>query len=140
MFHSEHLPALNCLQRFTPVGAYPRSLTAIKGTPTPSYVLKLSSDPSHYGRCQRLQVSPQRPDAFLRPQQPTRAAFVTPFFSERPEARIHTGSQVNRVCLRYRSSRFRVAQHLHSADWVEGSMSASSARFSRASQSYPARS
>ena len=112
MFHSGYLPTLNCLQRVTPEGAYPRFLTAIKGTPTPIYVLKLSSDPLHYGRCQRFQVSPQRPDAFLRPQQPTRAVFVTPFSSERPEARIFTGSHFNRFCLRYRSSRFRVAQHL----------------------------
>ena len=110
------------------------------GTPTPIYMLKLSSDPPHYGRCQRFQVSPQRPDAFLRPQQPTRAVFVTPFSSERPEARIFTGSHVNRVCLRYRSSRFRVAQHLQEADWVEGSMSAPSARFSRASPDWEARS
>lgn len=45
MFHSRRLPALNRHQRITPGRAYPRFLTAIKGTPTPIYVLKLSSDP-----------------------------------------------------------------------------------------------
>jgi hypothetical protein len=78
MFHSRRLPAPNRHQRITPEGAYPRFLTAIKGTPTPIYVLELSSDPP-IRRCHRFQVSPQRPDAFLRPQQPTRAVSVTPF-------------------------------------------------------------
>lgn len=45
MFHSGHPPTSNRLQRITPEEAYPRSLTARKGTPTPIYVLKLSSDP-----------------------------------------------------------------------------------------------
>ena len=46
MFHSGNLPASTRHQCITPEGAYPRFLTAIKRTPTSSYVLKLSSDPS----------------------------------------------------------------------------------------------
>jgi len=58
---------------------------------------------------------------FLTPQQPTRAASVTPFSSERPGWWIFTTSQMNRVCARYRASRFHVAQHsIHpQIDWVE---------------------
>src|SRR5690606_13091769 len=45
---------------------------------------------------------------------------------------------INRVGLRYRSSRFRVAQRQALMDWVEERLSPSSARHSRTSQRYPA--
>lgn len=60
-------------------------------------------------------------------------------YSSYPTGGLVTALHVNRVYLRYRSSRFRVAQQ-HFFDWVEGGMSATSARCSLASQYYPAQS
>ncbi|RKR43741.1 hypothetical protein B0G82_1318 [Paraburkholderia sp. BL17N1] len=109
------------------------------GTHTPNYRLKLSRDPRIPAWCRAVQVSPHAPAAFLRPHQPTCRVRVTPFeFRTPPGADFHR-FEVNRVGARCRASRVRVAQHrAENADWVERSMSASSARFSRTSQSYPA--
>ncbi len=121
----------------SPKGAQPRFLTAIKGTLTPIYVLKLSSDPS-------ITTVPGPPGF---PSDPCAisdaSAAHTRGFRHAVEFRTSRKADshrftINRVGLRYRSSRFRVAQRQALMDWVEEGLSPSSARHSRTSQRYPA--
>lgn len=119
------------------MGAQPRFLTAIKGTLTPIYVLKLSSDPS-ITKVPSLPGFPSDSCAISDASAAhTRGICHAVEFRTSQIADSHRFT-INRVGLRYRSSHFRVAQRQALMDWVEEGLSPSSARHSRTSQRYPA--
>ena len=108
-------------------GAQPRSLTAIKGALTPIYVLKLSSEPSitkvpcTQGRsCTSAYLFPGTPTSFLTYRQPTRAASVTPFISERPGGWICTTSRIDRVSTGFPAARLILWLSLLAAERSQG--------------------
>jgi hypothetical protein len=121
--------------------AQPRPLTAIKGTHTPIYVLKLFSDPS-ITKVPASPGFPSSPDAVSdnSAAHTRRSRHAVRFRTSRDVDSHHFW--IGRVCARCRAARVRVAQHLRpiGLDWVERELSFSSARCSLASQCYPAQS
>lgn len=146
MFHSRRLPTFNRHQRITPGRAYPRFLTAIKGTLTPSYVLKLSSDPpitevpcTQDRSCSsRLFVSRYTCAISSASAAYTRGLCHAVQFrtSQSPDFHRFTSQQGCSALLQLPFP-CRPTPALGS-DWVEGGLSPSSALFSRTSQRYPA--
>lgn len=136
MFHSGSLPALTRHQCITPLGAQPRTLTAIKGTRTPIYVLKLSSDPSITKVPGRLGF-PSDPWCLSTPSAAyTRGLCHAVLFSNVPE---YGFSPFHKLAGSMRITTPPVSVSPNPAmDWVERGLSPSSARCSRTSQNYPA--